>query len=407
MKNIANTVEDLLELIVGLQGHSKMQIDSSDVNLLNSMARQVFKGTALTDRQYELSKEKLIKYKDQFTALEYDFDRTLETLRMPLREIDRSRWIKITDDIKDQVYESHKSPFIAVRFTFQKKLITALEQIDKRIDGQPYYYDKIDKIKYYEYSEKNLFEIVTAFKDKNFELDSTVETLYNQLVEFKREKHLPGIYNYDFLNVHPNCKKAITDELGDLTKDNILLFKDRSLKYGLYVDTVQSQSVLTQNIANRNTTKIFVNSNKWNFDQLINSLIELDRFPLVILLDESNPYDALTESYNTLKNIVNPNQISVQFRLSAESSNGFNEYIKVNGLNSPVDKHTKVVYTSIDKLNKPLINSDCNPQSILLLESRRIGFKMQPWIDTFDLVMHYDTNISQFMRFQREKLTEV
>ena len=408
MKNVANTIEDLIEIASGLQNGPKIVIDPSDMTIMHSIARQVFKGTALTDRQYDVVKQKLIQYKGQFDYLEDSFDLIVDNLRMPLRELDRSRWIRIVDHLgEDSVYETSKSPFIAVRFSFQKKLISSLEHIDRKIGASPYHYNKITKVKYYEYSERNLYEIVTAFKDKNFVLDDTVLELYNQITSFEKQDHLPGIYNYKFLNVHPNCEKSLNDELGVLSEDNILLFKDRSLKYGLYVDNVESSSVLTQNIANRKTTKIFVNNQKWNLDQLVNSLVELDRFPIAILLDENDPYNDLTESYNAFKNVVAPNQVSVQFRLSSEHSNGFNEYVKHNRLNSSVDKNTKVVYTSIDKLNKPLMTSECNPQTILLLESRRTGLRIQPWLDSVDLVIHYDENISQFMRFQRETLTEV
>src|SRR6056300_731450 len=122
MKNIANTLEDLLEILAGLQGQAKIQIESSDHNLLYSMARQVFKGTGLTDRQYELAKEKLIKYKDQFTALDYDVEIASNSLRIPLRQLDRSRWIKIVDYPENVVYESYKTNhWIAVRFIFNKK----------------------------------------------------------------------------------------------------------------------------------------------------------------------------------------------------------------------------------------------------------------------------------------------
>lgn len=408
MKNVANTIEDLLEILAGLQGQSKIQIESSDHNLLYSLARQVFKGTGLTDRQYELSKEKLSKYADQFTALDYNFDDTIQNLKYPLREIDRSRWIKIVDSLDvDQLYESHKGPFIAVRFSFQKKLISAIEQINNKISSQPYHYDNVNKIKYYEYSEKNLYEIVSAFKDKNFILEKNVEELYDTISNFKKENHLPGIYDFKFLNLHPKCEDALIYELGNVSKDNILLFKDRSLKYGLNIDAVESSSVLTQNIANRKTPTVFVNSNKWNTDHLVNTLVELDRFPVVILLDESNPYEALVNSYNAFKNIVTPDQVSVQFRLSSENSNGFNEYIKENKLNSPVDKHSKIVYTSIDKPNKPLITSECDPKAAILLESRRLNHKMLPWLNSFDLVIHYDTDVSHFTRFQKIKLTEV
>ena len=52
------TIEDCLELLTGLKSQATFQIESSDVNFLQSIARQVFKGTALTDRQYDAVKEK-------------------------------------------------------------------------------------------------------------------------------------------------------------------------------------------------------------------------------------------------------------------------------------------------------------------------------------------------------------
>ena len=58
MKNVANTIEDLLEILAGLQGQGQIQIDPNDATIMHSVARQTFKGTALTDRQYNLMKEK-------------------------------------------------------------------------------------------------------------------------------------------------------------------------------------------------------------------------------------------------------------------------------------------------------------------------------------------------------------
>ena len=402
-------LEDCLEHLAGLRNSPvEFTIEKTDHTIITSIARQVFKGTALTDRQAALMQEKLQEYREQFVNLDCDFDYAVNQLRQPLRTIDRSRWIRIVDSLENaNVYESHKGPFIAIRFTFQKKLISALEHINNKIGSQPYHYDKINKIKYYEYNEKNLYEIVTAFKDKNFVLEDDILNLYNTMSQFKKEDYLPGIYNFKFLNLHPNCEKELTNELGTLNKENILLFKDRSLKYGLNIPIIESTSILTKNIANRDNTNVFVNSTKWTLDQLVSTLIELDRFPLVILLDELDPFEKLVTSHAAFRNIVTPAQISVQFRLSSENSRGFNEYIKENGINSPVDKNTKVVYTSIEKLNKPLITSDCCPKAAILLESRRVNHKMQPWLNSFDLVMHYDSSSSQFMRFQKQKLTEV
>ena len=172
MKNVANTIEDLLEILAGLQGHCKMQINSSDANIMHSIARQVFKETALTDRQFALMKEKLQVYRDQFTALDYDFDKAVETLRQPLRHIDRSKYIKIVDtlDVYGELpYEAHKKKWkwIKVRFPFSKKTILLLYNIPKK----DYHHNKGSHEHCYKLTEQNIYNVIKCFKDKEFEID--------------------------------------------------------------------------------------------------------------------------------------------------------------------------------------------------------------------------------------------
>ena len=100
-----NTCEDCLSLLTGvtiptpgqlmpLRSYQKKSIEttyimlSSDVTILNSIARQLQKSIALTDRQYELVKEKLISYKDQFAKNNINVVEACENLKFPLRVID-------------------------------------------------------------------------------------------------------------------------------------------------------------------------------------------------------------------------------------------------------------------------------------------------------------------------------
>lgn len=66
MEQVNYTVEDSLELLVGLRKTVSFELEKSDISFLSSIARQTFKGVALTDRQCNVVKEKLIKYKEQF-----------------------------------------------------------------------------------------------------------------------------------------------------------------------------------------------------------------------------------------------------------------------------------------------------------------------------------------------------
>ena len=93
METNINTIEDLLETLAGLTSSDNLKIESTDATIIHSIARQSFKGTALTDRQFLLMKDKLQKYKEQFTNC--NFDLAIKTLRLPLRQIDRSKYITL------------------------------------------------------------------------------------------------------------------------------------------------------------------------------------------------------------------------------------------------------------------------------------------------------------------------
>ena len=93
------TIEDCLEALVGLVDITDVpfKVQSEDYTILSSIARQVFNGTAFTDRQYNVVKLKLTtSYSDQFASID-NFYMALDTLRMPLRQIDRSHWVKVVE----------------------------------------------------------------------------------------------------------------------------------------------------------------------------------------------------------------------------------------------------------------------------------------------------------------------
>ena len=123
-----HTIEDLLELLAGLrESNLEFTIERSDTTIINSIARQVFKGTSLTDRQFALMKEKLYLYREQFTELNHNFDIAIETLRHPLREINREKYIKIElAGDTSMLQRIHNGPWIKIRFPFAKKIIILL-----------------------------------------------------------------------------------------------------------------------------------------------------------------------------------------------------------------------------------------------------------------------------------------
>tara|TARA_B100000900_G_scaffold304052_1_gene262653 strand:+ start:985 stop:2283 length:1299 start_codon:yes stop_codon:yes gene_type:complete len=421
------TVEDYLEVLAGLQSNHKIKIDNADCTIMYSIARQVFRGKAFTDRQLDVVCLKLNYYSDQFTDLGYtNLQQVLnmQVTRTPLRNVDRSQWIKIVDEPKTNKplftsqmgrrkpkpdNELAKNSHIAIRFPFSKKVILMIEKL-AHLHRKGYYHEKGSHIHYFKITENAVYDIVTTFKNKNYDIDKELLDYTEQVNDIldNKEKYVPGVYNFELKNTPQSLNKAVTDHLGELTVNNVHLYKDRSLLYGLdhfdeIHDYINQTSVLTQRIINRTEPSVFISKNEWSLDAVISSVVELKRFPLLIVIPEKNPLDFLSYTYQSFKGFVRRDKISTMFRLDNKTDENFNDYIKTNNLNNKLDKDTEVVYiSSSKKFPKPLFESDWQPESVLLLESVR-----NPRLDPYfirDLVIHFDEVESQIGSYRNNIL---
>jgi len=406
MKNEVYTLEDYLELAVGLKSQASIQLESSDQNFLRSIGRQTFKGVALTDRQYIAVQEKLIKYKDQFYALEYgNIETAFKNLRMPLRSIDRSRWIKLVER-KDQLC-------IGVRFIFHKKLISKIEELKKvSVESD---YDAENKIHYFLFNEKNAFKIVSIFKGyEDFEIQSELLEYYNKLEHMNNNKkdYLPGIYGYDLKNLHSKNLEYVVSSIGEPDLDSLCRFYDQRERLGLYhfdeQDLAQSMRQLTtlsQKIVNRKKPQIIVDPSQYTVEQLAETVLELFRFPLLVTINEKYSYQELSMFHKAFNGVIPNESCAVLYRLDNADGADFNNYIRENNLNNLVDSNTKIVYISNNKIPKPLLKTDWNPSAAITTYSGYTGNnKVDALLETLDLVMHYDNESSPWKRNLIEKI---
>ena len=400
------TVEDCIEILAGIQERNgEFKIDRSDYNLITSLARQTFRGTGYTDRQCELAKQKIIYYKSQYENNGYNIEVAIENLRIPLREVDRSRWIKIVDSL-DNILERQQSdgPWIAIRFIFQKKLISSIDAIKSSLgDG---IYDKENKIHYFPFTEKSVYEIVSVFNESNnFEIDKQIQDWYRKLIEMKnnKENFLPGIYSLKLKNLHKKSFEYALSSIGEPNINNLCRYYDQKDKFGLnHFDdedlnkSLRPLTTLTQKIVNRKKPQVQINPKEYTIENIVETVLELYRFPLVIVLTEKNCYSELTQFHKAFNGIIPNGSCSVLFRLENNTEGAeFNQYIKRNNLNNLVDKNTKVVYISNNKIPKPMLKSEWLPSAAITSDtSRNSRGKIDSYLEGLDLVIHYDNDVS-------------
>lgn len=409
------TVEDCIEVLAGIQKQNgEFKLERSDYNLITSLARQTFRGIGFTDRQHVLAKEKILYYKTQFDNNGYDIDVAIDNTRLEIRKIDRSRWVRVVDK-HNLAQQSHdEGPWIAIRFIFQKKLISNITNIKNKIgDGV---YDKESKIHYFPLTENSVYHIISNFNEENnFDVQEELKHYYGKLEYMKnnKDKFVPGIYNLTLKNLHQKGLEYAISTIGEPDIDNLCHYYDQKERFGLHhfddedlERSLNSLSVLSKKIVLRQKTNILVNSTEYTRSNLVESVLELYRFPLLIVLNENTCYDELVEYYKAFSGIILNESCSVLFRLDNNEGAEFNNFIRQKGLNNPVDNSTKIVYISSSKIPKPLLKSDWTPvTAITNYSGRQYGSdKIDSLLNELDLVIHYDSDISPWKRKIIEKI---
>jgi len=394
-------IENYLELIANTNPDFKFEVDKKDVKMLTSFSSQVKKNIGLTDRQYNLAKEKILEYKQQF--LKYNFtnlEDDILNLKIPIRQIDRSKTVKIVEKEYVDLFGIEKKLMIAVRFPYSSKMIKYIELIHS-LQGRREY-NKETKTHFLELKENIVKELISKLKEANFEIDKELFKFYQDINKMvaNPENYVPGIYNYELQHVHANCKKYAINLLGMPCKENLALFYDRRDQFGLgYFDKDELEKSfepldnLSLQIAKTQNKKIFLSKDKFTHKEICNAIASLKRFPLLIVLEKHREHDGLIKIYENIKTLIDLKNISVLFRLdnSLENDILFNKAVQDLKLNNPITKTTQVIFLNNEKIPKPLITSKWYAETTLLLESFRNSRNITAYHHKSDLVIHYDT----------------
>jgi hypothetical protein len=394
------TAEDLIEIISGMtQGKFVFEIQNTDRNLMFSLGKQCLRQIPFTDRQYELAKRKILDYKDQFEANGIDgVEEKMNNLRQPLRSIDRSKTISLV--------EQNDQTMIAVRFPFSKNMIKYIEILNSIHKNKGY--DKANKTHFITPTEKNIYRVIGNFQKANFEIEESLQEQYGKLLEMKENKneYVPGVYGLQLKNLHNKAFDYAISSIGQPSIENLALYKDRQDILGIdYFDeddlahSVGKLQPLTKKIINRSKQNILVNSSKYTVDNVVESVLELHRFPLLVIIpDNDDSTECLQDVYECFKGIVLDESCTVMFRKDNKNQvdRSFNTFIKQKNLNNSLAKNSKIVYISNNKIPKPLLISDWRPSAVLMYGSVRTNMKLDAYVSECDLVIHYDSDSTPF-----------
>jgi hypothetical protein len=135
-------------------------------------------------------------------------------------------------------------------------------------------------------------------------------------------------------------------------------------------------------------------------DSILSALWNLDRFPLLVILDNDLAEEQLYMFANYYRDILDTKEQSVLFRLE-EKDSGFNQLVKDRKLNNWVDKDTKVVYISKSKLPKILVKNEWKPSATFSFTSSLDRYLNNYVSFNCDLIVYREETMSLMRRHSK------
>ena len=403
-------IEDCLELMCGLLIEEEftpaIEIAEKDKKLLLSIAQSTFRAKALSDRQYAVVKKILTNgYQKDFLDRNIDLPSSINNIRRPLRKIDRSEYIAIEnyqDNLSGAGYQAFSDigKCLVVRFPFNMKYSKLITEIKKFIlfPSEGYKSDNYKHI--LPYNETIVYKTIDLFKGHIKDIQPELLDIYNEIDGYRNapEKHIPGIYGFQIKNTPEFIAQSVVDKIGDPTLENLFLFHDKRDQIGLVhfdkdalTSSTQNLKPLTKKILSCNHSFIQINKKQHPINEVLETLLELKRFPLLVILDDKEPLDQLVQFHNLTKNIIPIEEISVMFRKeNRKEGRHFNDYVKSQNINNKLDINTKIVYINNKKIPKDLLKEVWEPECVISLGSVRHYNKIDKLIHQYDLTIHYD-----------------
>ncbi len=357
------------------------KINTKDKRILSSLGHQLTQGNFLTESQSKLLLKILKENISHIKSQKLDIDEILETpvWSKSFRVIQRVR----------KIYENFKENTLVIEFTFDKRLKEKLISLTTKLDGTIVN----DGSRHYSVSltERNIFSIVTLFKTDNFEISEKILNFYQEISKIREEqKDLFSILTTS----NENLKKIVEEDIGEISKNNLLLLQDRKFRYQYKISEKIKENSLTSDIAQRPGTHIFIDSNKILLDDLIQSLIELDRLPVMVIFeghDSKLNRESLEILAKSLKKHNLDNQVGIYFRFEKVSDTAkFNSAIAEYNFNKVLSDDTAVVGISNSKIPKFMIKMQWKPQTVISFTNNFKNNKSYVYTNDVDLIVYYN-----------------
>lgn len=378
------TIDSLLEKIED-HGFEKLSrvIDRRDLRILKNLAHLAKKPDFITENQGRLTIKLLTENFKHLSFLGSDLSAALTD----------PKWSKkfrfINDPKKITIFSENDEKFLKIEAAMNSHLTKIFNKIEK--GGTGALTGVNGKAHHIVLSEKNLYIAVKNLKSENFDISDEILGYYNEIdswskKDFDKKFILNGTDNEKVL-------KNLKDEFGPNTDVNDLLLADRKIRYQYQFSPENQENTLTSVIANRTSNKIFVNSTVHSLEELLNSLIDLKKLPILFVFNSFSEHDCvkqldlLTENFKKLNLLEN---VGIYFRFKNQGhGEEFNRRIASSKFNKNLDTSTQIAGIANGKIAKFFLKTDWKPNSVISFTNSLRNNKTSVYCNNCDCVVYY------------------
>jgi len=382
------TIDNLLLKIVNFSSKPIEEIlPARDCNVLKNLSAAISSRLFVTENQGRLiikilreNSEKLPDFKDEVLQ-----EIATPTWSRSFRQIEQLKKLFIKKN-EEQDLE------IFIEITYNQEIRKILQNLAKSVTGL--IYTGRDGQWSANLTEQNIVQIYETLAPLGFDIDSTIKNHYETIKSWSKTE----VENRFLITniTHTNFQKAITADLGIDTDIDQNIINDRSIRYQYTTEKPRNFGEnLTENIANRTGTKIWIDKNQHSLDEVLSSLIELRRMPLLVVFDTiiNNKYlENLENLSKSMKKVGIDKNVGIYFRLpNDELGKKFNSVIADNQYNKHLDEDLIVGVVSSGKIPKFFLKNAWRPMSVIALDTKmglRHG-KTSVYTNCCDLIIEY------------------
>ena len=280
--------------------------------------------------------------------------------------------------------------FIGIEFTYTSSLKKIVQNMQGKVDGTLMF--NVDKRFFFPLTEKNVVVVVESLKSHNFDISSEILEFYKTIKSWRREDFSKKFNFHELTNTQ--VLTHLSEEIGSLENSENLWLEDRKIRYQYEFHPAVKEVNLTYQIADRVQPKIWIDPHFHSLENVIASLIELKRFPLMVVFSsfsEENGIGDLKKLTDALRKNNITDGIGVYFRYdNTPTGKEFNQYIADNQLNSYLNENTKVTCVSSGKLPKFFISNKWQPGAVISFTNNLKNNKTSVYCNDCDLIVYYN-----------------